>query len=322
MLLKTVALPIVVLELLFIAFIRCGKDRIKESLKDFATFVFPMLICAAITCAYFKIRGGFDDFYYWNVVFPSSYKASGVSGPQLFNVLTYLTPTLVFPTVLALFSIPWFWSKKRTVTGVFTLMLIPAVWCVVALPGKYFPHYFINIIPLLSILAGIALAHFTIIKKPAAILVSLIAIIIFSFSIKENYRFYTTYTPETVSMIKYGAIFVNAVPVANYLKERTQPNDYIFQWGLEPELYFLADRRSPVPYITSVAVGWSKDPEKAKRTLVESLLTKRPKYIVFQNEWSLWPGLEEVQAIINSQYVFDQLVPFGHIVRRKDLPFL
>lgn len=322
MLIKPVALPMVALEFIFIVVIRYDKKRIKDFLKDCAAFVFPMLVCASLTCAYFALRGGFEDFYYWNVLFPVRYKSSGVSGPQLFWVLRYLTPTLVFPATLALFSLPWFWFNKRSWVGSFTLILIPAAWCVVALPGKFFPHYFINIVPFLCIPAGIALAHLASVRKPAAFIFLTVATLIFGFSIKENYQFYTEYSPETVSMMKYGPIFVYVVPVAKYLKERTQPDDYIFQWGLEPEIYFLADRRSPVPYITSVAVGWSKDPENAKRILLEALLTKRPKYIVFQNDWSEWPGLAEVQAIIERYYVHDQSLSFGYIARRRDLPFI
>jgi 4-amino-4-deoxy-L-arabinose transferase-like glycosyltransferase len=316
MLIKTVALPVVALEFLFIAFIRSGKER----MKDYAVFVLPVIVCAALTCAYFALRGAFDDFYYWNAVFPVRYRSSGISGPPLSKVLIHLAPSLLFPTALALFSLPWFWSYKRSVSGLFTLLLVPAVWCSVALPGKFFPHYFISIVPFLSIPAGIALAHLARLKKPAAFLLLAVAAVILGFSIKENYRFYTEYTPETVSMIKYGPTFVNAASIAQYLKERTLPDDYIFQWGLEPELYFLADRRSPVPYLASVLVGWSQDPEKAQQRLLEGLVANQPKYIVFQNEWSVWPGLEEVQAVIDNHYVLDQSLPSGYIARRRDLP--
>lgn len=320
MIIKTVALPVIVFELLLIAFIRSGKERWKDVLKDGVAFVLPLIISAALTCSYFALRGGFEDFYYWNVLFPSTYKASGITGPRLSVVVKHLMPSLLFPMTVALFSLPWFWSCKRTLSGLFTLLLIPAAWCVVALPGKFFPHYFITMIPFLSIPAGIALAHLSSVRKPVALFFLAVAIILLGFSIKENYRFYTVYPPETVSMKKYGSIFVSAVPVAKYLKEHTVPDDYIFQWGLEPEIYFLADRRSPVPYLTSVSVGWSKDPEKARRALLEALLTKKPKYIVFQNEWGYWPGFQEVKTVIDVYYVHDKFVPFGYIARRKDIP--
>jgi hypothetical protein len=320
MLIKTVALPVVLLECLFIACIRTGQGRLNDSLKDYATFLLPMIITASLTCSYFAMRGGFEDFYYWNIEFPSQYKSSRVTGPTLSYILMYLASTLAFPVTLTFFSFPWFWTRRRTLTALFTLMLIPASWWVVALPGKYFPHYFINIIPFLSIPAGMALAQLFSQKNPVSFLCLAVATVILGFSININYPFYTEYSPKEVSMAKYGTNFVNAEVVAEYIREHTGPDDYIFQWGLEPEIYFLADRRSPVPYITSVAVGWSKDPELARKKLLEALLIKRPKYIVFQDEWSDWPGVEEVQLIVSSYYVLDHRVPFGFIARRKDLP--
>lgn len=319
LLIKPVALPIVALEFLFIALYRFNTEQIIDSLKNIAAFVLPMLACAALTCVYFALRGGFDDFFYWNVIFPGKYRTSGVFGPPLLTVLISLTPSLLFPMILTFFSLPWFWSQKRTMTGLFTLLLIPASWCVVALPGKFFPHYFINIIPFMSIPAGIALAQLTQAKKPIAYLLLTVSIMILGFTIYVSYPFYTVYTPEKVSEIKYGPTFVDAMQVAKYLKERTLPDDYIFQWGLEPEIYFLADRRAPVPYLASVLVGWSEDPSKAREKLLEGLLAKQPKYIVYQDEWSEWPGVEEVQALIESRYVIDQEISFGYIFRRKDI---
>jgi 4-amino-4-deoxy-L-arabinose transferase-like glycosyltransferase len=316
---KTVALPIVALEFLFIALIPPGFSHARETLKNYSAFVVPIISFALVICIYFLVRGGFEDFFYWNALFPIRYRNSGIAGPPLFTALNHLKSSLLFPMIMAFFSIPWFWSHKRTWTGLFTLMLIPAVWCSIALPGKYFPHYFINIVPFLAIPAGIALAHFSRLRRPSTVLVAAISIAILGFSFKENYKFYTEYDPIEVSKIKYGSTFASVIPVANYLKDRTLPEDYIFQWGLEPEIYFLADRRSPVPHLVSITIAWSKDPDKSRKELLEGLLTKRPKYIVFQDDWSNWPGLDEVQAVIDAFYVPDRILSFGYIARRKDI---
>jgi 4-amino-4-deoxy-L-arabinose transferase-like glycosyltransferase len=321
LLIKTVALPVVILEFLFIVVLLFKNKVCKKSLIDSLAFLIPMLSIAFLTCAYFLLSGAFEDFFYWNAVFPIRYRDSGISGPPLQIVLQHLKPSLLFPATLAVLSLPWFWIHKRTQAGIFTLMLLPTVWCAIALPGKYFPHYFINAIPILSILSGIALAHFTRVRIAISIPTMGISLAILYYSAAQNYRFYYDFTPEAVSTIKYGPIFANVVPVASYLKERTHPDDYIFQWGLEPEIYFLANRRSPTPHVASLTLGWSKDPMKAQKELLEALLTKRPKYIVFQDEWSNLPGLSEVLFVIENYYVLDQQLPFGFIARRNDLPY-
>jgi hypothetical protein len=110
---------------------------------------------------------------------------------------------------------------------------------------------------------------------------------------------------------------VESLEVARYLKERTLPSDYIFQWGLEMELYFLTSRRSPVPFTASLFVGWSKDPAAAARRMVEGIHEKKPKYIVFQKEWGYVPGAEEISEILSRDYFLEATVAYAKIYRRK-----
>ncbi|MBK5276311.1 MAG: glycosyltransferase family 39 protein [Desulfuromonadales bacterium] len=320
MLIKPVALPFVALEFLVIPFTRSGKNRLKETLIDLAAFLVPMAILALATIGYFALRGGLDQFLYWTVVFPNKYKGMQLSRATLPMMISMLAPLLI-PFALALFSLPWLLKEKRNLSGLFMFLLIPAAWCAVALPGKYFPHYFINLVPFISALAGIALAYLASLRRPVAWITLLLFAVCFGMILLKNYKLYTVYSPEEISITKHGPIFVNVAKTARFLKERTGTDDYIFQWGLEPELYFLADRRSPTPFLGSVLVGWSRDPEAAKNELTSALFAKRPKYIVFQPEWSKQPGINEVMLVISSWYVFDRQLPFGYIVRRRDVPF-
>jgi 4-amino-4-deoxy-L-arabinose transferase-like glycosyltransferase len=321
MLIKPVALPFVVLEFLIIPFIRTGKGRLKETLADLAAFLAPMAILALATIGYFALRGGLEQFLYWTVVFPRKYRNVMSSRATLWKMGTLLYP-LLLPFILAVLSLSWFLKMKKNLAGLFTLLLLPAAWCAVTLPGKYFPHYFINLVPFISILAGIALVYFATLKRFAAWVSLAVLAACFGLIFFKNYKFYTAYSADKISIIKNGPTFVDVAEAARYLKERTGPDDYIFQWGLEPELYFLTDRRSPTPFFGSVLVGWSSDPEAAKRELVTALLAKRPKFIVLQYEWGDgMDGVNEINSIISMFYVPDKKLPFGHIVRRRDVPF-
>jgi hypothetical protein len=132
----------------------------------------------------------------------------------------------------------------------------------------------------------------------------------------DNYRFYTVYPPETVSIEKYrSTLFVDSVKVARYIRERTEPDDHIFQWGLEPEIYFLADRRCPNPFLVSVLPAWSEDPRQTVTRMIQSLRQKQPAYVVIQPEWANFQGGEEIAAYVQENCTEDTTIGYARIFR-------
>jgi len=316
LLIKPVALPVVALEFVLIPFFRSKGGRIKDGALDLAAFFLPLAICAILTLGYFFLRGGLGDLLYWTVEFPRRYKDSEAGGPALGTVLQYLGSTLMVPVLLGIPSAMWLAGTKRTTEGTFPLLLILATCLAIALPGKYFPHYFIIITPFLAIPAGIGLDSIIRLPRIPACLILSVVCALFAFSVGKNYRFYTEYSPETVSYKKYGTFaFVDFANVARYLREHTQPDDYIFQWGLEPELYFLADRRCPNPYLASLLPGWSKDPRQAVNSLLQSLIDKKPAYIVIEPEWSEYEGANEVAEYVQKNCTIQKNLEYAYIFR-------
>jgi hypothetical protein len=117
------------------------------------------------------------------------------------------------------------------------------------------------------------------------------------------YPYYLTYSPEQISQKKYSSdVFVNNARIARYIRERTSSSDYIFQWGFEPELYFLADRRSPNLYTVHFAVAAARDPWYATMDLDRSIRTKLPVYIIIQLGREKYPGYKELSEILLSLY--------------------
>ena len=316
MLIKPVALPVVILEFLLIPFIRSGEGRLREASLDLAAFILPIAACAATTFGYFYLRGGLDDLLYWTVEFPRRYKESEAGGPSLGYVMKYLKSSLLTPILLGIPSAVWLAATRRDIVGFQCLLQILAVCLAIALPGKYFPHYFIMIIPFLAIPAGVGLDHISRMRRLPAVSMLLFVVAACSFSLWKNYEFYTDYSPERVSVEKYGTtLFVASGRVAHYLRGHTRPDDYIFQWGFEPELYFLADRRCPNPYLVSLLPGWSRDPQQAANSMMRSLIDKQPAYVVVQPEWSDFVGSPEVDAYLQMYCVKDRTIDYAEIYR-------
>lgn len=315
MLIKQMALPMVALLLLLIPFFKTAEARLKATIFNLISFLAPMVLCALVVVSYFALRGGLDDLFYWTVDFPLlRYRDSGVTGPSLGGILEFLASSLIVPVLLGIPSALWLAGTKRTIGGLLPLLMIATVSLDIVLPGKYFPHYFIMIIPFLAIPAGIGLVNIPRMPKVPAGLALLALLAAFVFSGWENYKFYTVYSPETVSTEKYGGpLFVESVSVARYLREHTQPDDYIFQWGLAPELYFLADRRCPNPFLVSPLLDWAKDPGQATDEMLRSLSDKRPAYIVFQPRWSFVPGGHEIYNYVQKNCTQERQIGYALI---------
>jgi 4-amino-4-deoxy-L-arabinose transferase-like glycosyltransferase len=320
MLIKPVALPQVVLLFIFLFLLPKSRESIKELLINIMSFVLPVLIIAAIVIGYFAYHGALEDFLYWTVDFTrSKYVKSNemaLQGRPLFSVLGIIFFELFLPAVVALPTAIWLISKELTMKYLFAALLIFAAAIGVYLPGKNHPHYFIQLLPPLSISAGIGLSMLLENKRLLAKISLSLVLCMFIYTAYKEYRLYTTYTSDEVSIIKYGPIFVQSVAVAKYIKERTQPSDYIFQWGFEPELYFLTERRCPVSYEVNMLVGWAKYPDMALQKLEAGINKNKPKYIIMMQGWNCL-GLDEMLAILSRDYQYEGMMYYAYIFRRK-----
>lgn len=317
MLIKPVALPVVALECLLIPLFRSGAGRMKESALDLAAFLLPLAACAMATIAYFHLHGALGDFLYWTVEFPRRYKDITLfEAISLGAVLRYLRSTLVVPALLGIPAAVWLAVTKRTMAGTLPLLLILAAGLAITLPGKNFPHYFFTIIPFLAIPGGVGLVLIAKMPRVPACLALVVVLGTTAYSVAKNYKFYTAYSPEQVMVESYSSTtFVDSINVARYLRGHTRPDDYIFQWGFEPELYFLADRRCPNPYLVSVLPGWSEDPPQAVNRMKRSLADKKPAYLVIQPDWSDYEGVYEVNEYLRKNCTEEVKMNFAVIFR-------
>lgn len=317
LLIKTVALPYVALLLLFSLLRKPTGNRLKEALLNSLAFGIPLVLTAIVTLLYFYLKGALHEFLAWNVTIPYFYaKGGGVSGPGLIRALRLLAPELLLPALVAVPTAIWLLFIRRDMKGVFIALLLPTSCLGVALPGKFFPHYFIQLFPFLSVLGGIGLAWVFQTKTVIHYFAGIIVTAAFAYYPVKEYDFFFVNTPEQVSVMKYGPTFADSVHIAEYIKKNSSPEDYIFQWGFEPELYFLADRRPPVPYIASTVLSGFKDPWPAVQFMMDNLRTKMPKYIVVQPEWMEFPGVDELYAFTQAHYVMEAKFGYALIFRR------
>jgi 4-amino-4-deoxy-L-arabinose transferase-like glycosyltransferase len=321
-LIKTVALPFALFYAVYL-FLTAKGAGWRERIALLACLVAPAVAVGVAVLAYFSANGALHDLVYWNTAFSKLFGTPPDLGVRLLLGLRASSEAL-FLWVVALPTACWLLARSRENRGIFVASLIPISFLAVALPRWFAPHYFIVMVPALAIASGVGLAELWQQRGKTFYLAIPVIALSLLYTIRMDYPYYFVYTADEVSLHKYGANenFPASVAIAEYLRERTAPDEYIYQWGWEPEIYFLASRRAPNKYIYSIAPAAAEDPARAVEELRETLLAKKPKYIVMQadgptTKHSRAPGFAEISEILATHYTFDTVMGYGVIFRLK-----
>ena len=151
----------------------------------------------------------------------------------------------------------------------------------IALPGRFYPHYYQLWLCPLVIGSGWAITAFGPKDKIGPVIiknvVGVIAIIILLCAVLPQYNF----TPDQWSANKYGPQFPITKKIAKKIDEILEPNENLYVWGINPEIYFWTKRRPPtgVMWSTDLVEGPLAD-EHTKRAL-EDLEKEKPKMVAF-----------------------------------------
>ncbi len=307
---KTIALPVFLLPLLFLPFVNRSSRSCRYVAWNVAWYIIPGIFMCVLLVVYLAVNGAWNDFVYWNFTFASAYAESSwqLFWDRLISRGVSTASEFLLLWIAAVPALYWFLVKHRSPKGLFLVGLVVATVVAVCLPGKFWPHYLIPLIPPLSIAAGVGLA--TLYENRRLLFYLLLPFLVLALypTIRLDYPYYTA-SPENASVMKFGSdVFVRAADAARYVKERTTPEDTIFQWGWEPEIYVIANRRSPNRFISHLLVAGSPDVNVAIHDLVTSVLFKRPKYIIVQSGRDNWPGSQELSTIMTHYYHLEKTI--------------
>ncbi len=300
---------------------------------------------------YFYVKGALKEFYFWQVSFNLGYISSGHQNfPNFFIFFDRFREVLSENSLLWLFALTGIgWGRQELSVGLrsgqtaassspkpmaWTLM---ATWPVfsflgVALGGRFYDHYFIQMIPSLAVLGGVGLQVLIykirslgvdVLKRPAAPIMAGIFAWAFVVFIITDAPYYFKYNGDQISYHQYKTpLFSVTRFIGMYLKKHTQPDDLVFVWRVNPEINFYALRKSPVPSIVFVYWG-SMMPWDPHEEVMQSLKRTPPKFIVAMEPMNGFTALVEY---VHQHYQeenapdFDTLkglIPF-QVYRRKE----
>lgn len=208
---------------------------------------------------YFLHLGAIKDFLFWLFVYPSHYMSAMFGVSSWGN--TYLRSRWVVNGTLAvwLFSILGLVTVLRRSTNFrerLACLFYPLSIIGVCAGWNFFPHYFVQMAPVLAIFSGKGLAHLLEgIRQRGRRLLCGIGMMLLVLSgalfLQAHHRFFFSYSGDEMSMQEYlwgfppTPRFGIARRLGLELREMTQEKETIFVWSHHPEVNFYALRKTP-----------------------------------------------------------------------------
>lgn len=188
------------------------------------------------------------------------------------------------------------------------LRWLPILWLAaalyaVSLGGLYYNHYFLQLLPPLSVLAALGLVAVVRLayRWPAAILLLLLPLAGLFNTARNDAALYIGSTPLGISKQLYGwAEYSDQRQLAAFLRARVPAGQPFFVAYASPELYYLTGRPNITPYLWRRPLG---DLPGAYDNVLHAVAHGVPVCIVIVQSLSGTPGDHRMRPAIGHRYV-------------------
>lgn len=256
------------------------------------TLVAGMSLPYALTCMVLWKAGVFRKFWFWTVSYAAQYGTVNTLSVGLREF------RISFPRVIEHSVLIWiiaaigisalWWHADARRHRIFVLGFV--VFSVLAVcPGLYFrEHYFILMLPALSLLTGIAVrsAFYGLGERTnSGFVASLPALgfaVVFAIVLLSQYELLFELDPSSAARFIYGAQpFEQAVVIGDYIRNNSQPGARVAVLGSEPEIYFYAHRHSATGYIYTYPLMETQSyAAKMQDEMISQIEAARPEFVV------------------------------------------
>jgi hypothetical protein len=278
--------------------------------RRFVAYSLGVNVPFALTCLLMFLAGGLGKMWFWTVSYARQYASVTAlwDGWQNLYILGYeaIDPCYLIWILAAGGLAAMAWDSGVRKHAVFTVGFLLFSWCAVC-TGFYFrPHYFILVLPAVSLLAGITLSSATrelsrlsevawVSAIPALVFAAVLAI-----SIVGQSDVLFRMDPIAYSRVAYGnSPFPEAEVISQYLNRQTKPDARIAVAGSEPEIFFEAKRHSATGYIYVYPLF---EPQRfaldMQKEMVKEIEANRPQYIVLAKVITSWQVMPKANHFI------------------------
>jgi len=181
--------------------------------------------------------------------------------------------------------------------------------------GGGYEHYVLIVLPPLALIAGFEISsarlrlQATTSPKSATIVAGGMTALIVLLFLTANMKLYTQYfqyLTGSTNDTKNPFITLNQQKPAEYIKSHTQPEEYIYLWGNNVQLYYYADRNPPIDILWPDYVSATGGPER--------IFNENTKYIIVDPEL---PVPQWLSAGLTNQYTLETVVSGWDFYKRK-----
>lgn len=277
-------------------------------------------LAIAVVALPWAYSGALGDFFYATVAYNYKYVGMVSNAQRLFLLKRTVLFFLFFSAVAAPLTI-------GALAGLLTLLRIRKpfgyylliIWALasavgVATGGRFYPHYFLEIMPVLAILTAVVVYDRFRTRRfrpvPKVLLVAAALFVAISLTTSGLLYFAPDNTERTFSDdVYYQKEWEEASrQLGAYIAARTAPDDRIFNYGRESQLYFYADRLPAAPYFYDWAYTYD---ENALAETIAVLREQPPVYIIDSVQPPLYDLSERSSAF--GQFLRERYEYVGHI---------
>jgi hypothetical protein len=281
--------------------------RLEKILLRTLIFSAGVILPLGITCLLLWRIGVFDRFWFWTIDYARQYGSvvPFSQAPRIFfySVKEVLVAGWPIWTLAAIGLVAGLWEQRTRPIAPFLLGFL--LCSALALcPGFYFRlHYFILVLPAVSLLAGVAISRLSDLSADRLIVVRFIPMLILGFALvwpilAERKFFFEASSADASRMIYPESPFAESIRIAEYLREHTTRNDTIAVLGSEPQIYFYSDRHSATGYIyTYGLMETQKYASQMQQEMIREIERARPKFlisVVMPDSWLERPESERL----------------------------
>lgn len=301
--------------------------KVKNKKKDFLIILSGFAAVLAPVFLYFFINGTLQELCFATFVFGLTYINMSYDWGYLFRLISrtitvFREAFLVW--MLSITSAVYIILNERTKENIFLVLWFIFSFFGVMMSGRFYQHYYIQIMPALSILAGFVVSKLinkcsnnpdkADIRDYFIVFILIGAVLLFPIVNYTYYQNYFSYIRRSITKDEYQSFFKYRnsplnYKIASYLKDNTVSSDYVYVWGSDPIIYFLSERKSPTKYLVEL---FAVKIPGAQQEIVYGINQKKPVFIVIMR-----PPFDRLEEVLNKDYYFDRKIGEISVYRRK-----
>jgi hypothetical protein len=197
-----------------------------------------LAVCFAAPVLAVAVVVGFHDFFFWVFTGSGGYLDAGGAYGYVVGLGVKNTGWFLFGSAALIVLAASAWRRWRDDVDLWLWVVAGVV--AVAAGLRFFPHYYLQLLPPLALLAGRGLTTVTFFRRRRGIaLVALLAL-----------APVVWYLPSAFAARTDRNLRV-ALDAAAYVRAHTRPGDRVLVWGQAPEVYWASDRQPATRFPTT-----------------------------------------------------------------------